>query len=358
MFIGVVLQPSTFAALLLPSIAMFLRGRPVAAAVWAAVAATLHSSYLLSAGVLVAVYCGVLLFRDRTPKRALVTGGVALLLVAPTLIYTWLTFRPTSPQVFDEALRVYASVRNVREAGGGVWMTSGAAFQAALVIVAAAVFRRRPVGVVLVGGAVVTAVLTLAQALSSAPIFAMLLPLRMTTWLVPLSTCLLVGAAVTAVCRGPLGLAVTRRTQTRVAAALVVLLAAGGVIDSVHRFRWAQALNDVPLMAFARETSGPDARYLIPPLLQRFRLGAEEPVVVDFKNYPFRDRDVLEWYARYQAVSRFYALQGAPACAALTDLVRRYDPTRVVMADPATLACPTARLAYEDAAFRVYDLRP
>jgi hypothetical protein len=60
-------------------------------------------------------------------------------------------------------------------------------------------------------------------------------------------------------------------------------------------------------------TTEPDAVFLIPPALDGVRLFARRAVVVDWKGFPFRPADSIEWYLRIASVA------GTPDVASLRD---------------------------------------
>src|SRR5205807_5981472 len=63
--LGAMFQPSTFGVLLLVAVCLFVRGRPLAAATCAALAATVHSTYLLPAGLVTLGFLAALLAEGR-----------------------------------------------------------------------------------------------------------------------------------------------------------------------------------------------------------------------------------------------------------------------------------------------------
>ena len=97
--LGLVFQPSTFGVLLLLSIALFLRQKPLAAILCATVTASFHPTYLLSAAVLTLAYL-IVLWIEKTPLMRLAgLGAVALISVAPILIYVYSNFGVAQPDI-------------------------------------------------------------------------------------------------------------------------------------------------------------------------------------------------------------------------------------------------------------------
>ena len=94
--LGTVFQPSTFGVFLILSIYLFLRERRGWAIVCLLVATTFHPTYLLSAGILTAVYMGITLWETRKIGPPLALGVGALIGVRPILWHTLATFSGTS----------------------------------------------------------------------------------------------------------------------------------------------------------------------------------------------------------------------------------------------------------------------
>ena len=60
--------------------------------------------------------------------------------------------------------------------------------------------------------------------------------------------------------------------------------------------------HDRALVVAARDTTHPDAVFLIPWNWRHWRMFANRAVVVEYKAFPFREEAVLEWYERYLAI--------------------------------------------------------
>jgi hypothetical protein len=97
--LGPVFQPSTFGVLLLLSIYFFLRRRPYLAILAAVLAACFHPTYLLAAGVLTGAYLLTTGWEERDIHKPLALGALALLAVAPILVYVYRSFGGASSEV-------------------------------------------------------------------------------------------------------------------------------------------------------------------------------------------------------------------------------------------------------------------
>jgi hypothetical protein len=86
--LGSVFQPSTFGVFLLFSVGLFAQRRMAWACAAAALAAYVHPTYLLPAAILVLAYCLITWTEERSLRRPLLLGLLALALVTP-LCFTW-----------------------------------------------------------------------------------------------------------------------------------------------------------------------------------------------------------------------------------------------------------------------------
>jgi hypothetical protein len=325
--LGAGLQPSAFGVLLLASLAAFAHDRPVLAGALAASACVFHSTYLLPAGLLVAVFV-MHLWGEGRRRTALKAGGVALLIVLPVIAHTLWKFSPTDGATFAESQRILAQVRIPHHAVVGRWFDWVAALQVAWVVAAYAFIRRENI---LFSWPLLVAVavgLTVIQWLTANPTFALMFPWRISVLLVPVATA--------AVCAKLAGLQGGR--QVAVAAGVLLgFLAFGGILVTTQRlgyhtnpaenelYAWVRAnakRGDVFLLpvripavgggrgavstSFTPPPRPKPGSNLIPVDLQRFRLHAAAPIYADFKAVPYADKEVLEWLRRMKKCEAWY----------------------------------------------------
>jgi hypothetical protein len=88
--------------------------------------------------------------------------------------------------------------------------------------------------------------------------------------------------------------------------------------------------------------------------MQDFRLETGAPVYMDFKSIPYKDRDVLEWYRRYQLADRLYI---EADCGLLAELGATEGVTSVIIESGSKLeACEFLTRIYEDPYYSLYEL--
>ncbi len=350
--LGQVLQPSSFGVGLVLALALFLRGRTRWAVVAAAAAATLHPTYLLSAGLLVAGFLGMEA-RASGWKRAAGTAALALVLVAPITIYASRVFTASGADAYALASDILIRQRIPHHAIPAKWLDATVAAQAALTIAALVCARRTRLFTLLAWlGAAAVGLTALQMATGSAPL-ALLLPWRVTTLVVPVASAVLVAVAV-----GWLTRAGVPRSLAWLAVAGLLLLDGLGVYRFTVEERQQREDPAAPMMAFVAEQLTSGQVYLIPPKLQDFRLRTGAPIVVDAKAIPYRDVEVLEWFDRLRLARLVY--RGRPeyiGCELFDVAQDEYGATRVVLEPPQLpLPCPQLRPVYDDGAFAIFDL--
>jgi hypothetical protein len=379
--LGGMFQPSTFGALLVVSIALFARGRPYLAAVCAAVAATIHSTYLLHAGMLVLGFQFALL-AERRPREALGVGFCALVLVLPVTVYVWHTFRPTGADEFAAAQALLVDVRIPHHARVDLWLDPVAWVQIGWIALGIVLARPPRLQIALAVAALTAGLLTVAQVATGNNTLALMFPWRLSSVLVPVATAVVLARLVAL-----LPAAVEGTAARAVSAAAVALCVAGGVWIAVARLGFHTSDAEGQLYDFVRRTAQPgdvylvpvdvpnlaattrgsrssdfkplgqkrEDRSLIPPDLQGFRLGAQAPIFVDFKSIPYQDVEVLEWYRRLMLAKEVQEALRAGKWRAL-DRLRREGVTHLVCPAGRPLEARGVVLVHADEAYRVYRL--
>lgn len=395
--LGFGLQPSACGVFLLVSIAAFLRDRPWHAAFWACLAAILHATYLIAAGLLVFAY-QLSMLRAGRGRQALFVGLGALLLVTPVIYHSWVKFAPSSPEMFAEAQRILAHERIPHHADPDRWCDAIAWGQIAWIVAAIPLtWRTRLFGILATafGGSLL---LTIAQLITGSDTLALLFPWRTSALLIPLATTVillrivqLVGAATDK--EGPLpdgrgsencaNVSIALRCGCGVVLALCTL---GGAAINVFGWGYYTSPEEVPLLDYVRSHKQERETYLLPveipntaagprgaasrnknftPAprrdpnsphiavdLQSFRLSTGAPIYVDFKSIPYQDAEVLEWRRRLLWTKELYA-HTHWTDAQLAELTSA-GITHVVV--PGNRSAPNAKLQIEfkDSAYQLY----
>ena len=350
-----VLQPSTFGVLLVLSIYLFLKDKPAWGAATAAVAALMHSTYLPSAGVLTAVYASHTLWTTRKLWCAIQVGGVALLIVLPVLLYSYLLLGPTSAELWAATQDVIVNFRIPHHSLPEIWLNSSVYVKLAIVVAASIlIWRTRLFPVMLVSLLAATG-LTLLQMQAPKDTLAFIAPWRISVFLVPLASALILAFVVTQI----FDLFQQWADKYWLALGIVALLLLAiqvrtGALSMVDSFQARQQHAAAPLWRYVKEHEAPDDVYLAPTYMAEFRLETGAPVVVTFKSHPYKDMEVLEWRSRVDAVNDFYQ---AAACDMLTLMQQKYGVTHVVLEHGQVVdGCNGLALEYADDRFDLYRL--
>lgn len=352
--LGTVLQPSAFGVLLLLAVVLFLRGKLYQALALNVLAASVHPTYLFSAGLLSATYLAITWQQDGSLRRAAPAGLFALLLVSPILIYTYTVFAGGDAQSAAEARHILVTYRIPHHALISWWWDATAVFKVLMVLAALWLSRRStlfPVMMVSFTGGVV---LTLAQALTGSEALALLFPWRISILLVPLALSVILGALVLRIGEW-IKLPALRRTAAWAALAVASIAAAAGIFRFVFDLQRQASYPERELMAYVQHNLGAQDVYLIPVKMQDFRLVTGAPVFVDFKAIPYKGTDVLEWYRRVRLAERYYK---TPNCQLLEEIAGAGDVTHLVWPSGEPPGCPALEMVYQDEEYQLFRWMP
>ncbi len=356
---GPMFQPATFGVLLLLSVHLFLRGKPLLAVAASSVAAIVHPIYLLSAGALTLAYMVILARWREGMRHVLGLGALAFVLVLPVLLYIRAVFGPTSPDTWREAYAVLVHFRFPHHAEPARWFGPMVYVKLAVVLGALYVVRRAELFWVILSLLVAGIGLTGVQVLTKSDTLAALFPWRPSVLEVPLSTSILLAwllsRFLTAVDRGP---ARTRTVLAAVSLAVLMILTVGGAAETVRRFAERERNPNVPVMRFVRDTKAAGETYLLPRYLETFRLSTGAPAFVDFDFIPYKDVSILEWYRRIRFVDAFYAAKGEARCQMLRNVAASYGITHVFFRERRTDGCPDWKVVFGDQNRTLYKIMP
>jgi hypothetical protein len=375
--LGPGLQPSVFGIFLILSLTAFARGRPVLAAGLAAAAAVIHSTYLLSAGLLTAGYL-VELLRTRQRILSLMAGALALAVVLPAIAYNVWTFFPDDSGQLQEAQRILADVRIPHHTVVSNWLDTVAVIQCAIMAAGLIALRRTRLFLPLAIPAVASAILTVVQVVTKSDALALLFPWRFSVVLMPVAVAVLLAKLA-----GWIAPYANERVLRWATIGLAVALAIGGIwVTATGRgYRVNEA--EAPLLSHVRETTQSGDVYLVPtkfatlkperpasqsktfvppvrtgqtgiPVdLQRFRLATGAPIFIDFKAVPYAPAEVIEWNQRVANCERWYKERDWDATGVINE-VRAAGVTHVVATADKDVTSQGLEVVYKDESYRVY----
>jgi len=373
--LGPVLQPSSFGVLLALSVYLWLRNRPYLAVLAAALAATFHPTYLLSAALLTLAYMGIGWMETRSVKGPLAVGSLALAAVTPMLIYVYTSFGSSAPDIAAQARAVLVEFRIPHHALASQWFDATAVVKLALVVCAILILGSKPARVsgTATPGSLVRAahrirlqmliaitalallLLSLTQVISGSYFLALAFPWRLSILLVPLAVLVLLAQGVSWSQEFILEKDSKFRPLILLGSTLLIFICVfvGGIRLKLDLERKAaEPERGVQAYVAAHQQAG-DV-YLIPVKMQDFRLVAGAPVFVEFKSIPYRDPDVLEWYRREKLAERFYTNW---KCDLLNRLGIEEGVTHVVLPEGSPAhSCPALQAVYQDESYSLYRL--
>jgi hypothetical protein len=380
--LGGMLQPSVFGVFLLLSIWLFSADRPMAAGAVASLAGTLHFTYLLGGAVLVLAYLAVLA-REGRWRVALGTGLLALALVLPAVSYIVRTFEPATPETADAARAILVHFRIPHHTDVERFLDEIALLQIGWMMLGAYLARGSRLFPVLALSLAAGAGLTLIQYLTQDDLLALLFPWRLSVYLVPLATALVIGRLVMAVSSLSIPPLVLRLGSL----AILIGCAAAGVIMMERGVGYLRNDDEQAVYDHVRDHLEPGQTYLIPyrlpprpvprgsrsndflmeddrtgkriPLdMQRFRLHAHAPILVDYKAIPYRDDEVLEWRRRLDVGLKIYQDLEAGRSDEAQQALEQHGVTHVVMPRSKSAAWPQLQAIYQDDAYVIYRVLP
>jgi len=327
--LGSVFQPSTIGVLLVLSIYLFLRGRVYSAALALALAASTHPTYLFSAGVLTISYMWITYREEKQMAKTFGIGGIALVLVLPILVYTYISFAATPPETLDRAREILVHFRIPHHAVISEWWNFTVLLDMIFIAIALYLIRDSKLFTIMVIGKLAGSLLTLVQWYTKSDILALLFPWRISVILVPISTSIIAAFLVSATVDRFGTRWAWFNTSLRVLSVLViVLLFTAGIYRMVTDFSRKFSTGEQEMMSFVQQNKTVKDVYLVPTKMQDFRLVTGAPIYVDFKAIPYKDTDVLEWYRRQRLAGKFYRTQD---CDLLMQLANEDEITHLVL---------------------------
>jgi hypothetical protein len=375
--LGPGLQPSVVGVLLLWAVAEYAHERPVRAAALAAGATVIHSTYLLPSGLLVAGFL-VHLVITRQWKAALLSAGIALLLVVPAVVYTLLVFAPTDE--FAESQRILSEVRLPHHCRPVRWFDWAGGVQVAWMLLGLILLRKTRLFVPLavVSGLVLLG--TIAVIVTEHPTLSLLFPWRVTAVLVPVCTAAVLGW----VCSLAKPQAASAKTPLAALLSVSVLFAVAAAAVYAFRLGYRDPESETELLAHIAASRTAGQLYLVPAKfpakskdfsgvysktftapeprfsdLARFRLATHARLFVDFKAIPYQDADVIEWHRRVSACERWYATADWDASGVIVEVIGEGVTHVIVPIDhKVPITCRRWELELETAKHRLYRIRP
>lgn len=372
--LGPEFQTNVFGAFLLLSIYVFLQRKYVWAILWVAVAAIVHPAYLFGAGLLTAAYLLILLWEkiDRkqfswlsflsAARQPFWLGLLALILVLPVVWYSQIFMASNAPEAEAKALDIIVNFRIPHHAVPAVWLNTGAYIQLAIMLAGLFVVRKSRLFVVMLLPFLGGLLFTVIQILTHSDSLGLLSPWRVSVFLVPLSTAMIIAWLLSAI-YDRFGSQLSRFNLVLGGLALVAILlfVVGGIAVEKGRILRNAQRPTLGVLDFVKNSKTANDVYLIPPddsKFDEFRLYTGAPVFINYKTHPYKALDVLEWYKRLMMSRKFYSASGSSAvCSALDEISAQNKITGIVWyADRPDPGCAGLQEVFHDKNYVLYSL--
>jgi hypothetical protein len=353
--LGTVLQPSTFGVLLVLSIFLFLKRHAYIAVLLAALTATIHPTYLLTAGVLTATYIWITYREEKDPLKSLSIGAFAFVLVIPILAYVYLSFVTTPQETAARAREILVNFRLPHHAVISEWWNFTVILDIIFIVIALFLIKHTKLFIIILVGTLFGLLLTIIQWYTMSDMLALIFPWRISVILVPISISIIAAFLVSIVIDR---LSVRWRWFNQSVLVISILVIALVFIAGVYRmqidFSTKYTTGEWEMMSFVKDKKGMADVYLVPTKMQDFRLATGAPIYVDFKSIPYKDSDVIEWYRRQRLAGKFYRTID---CELLEELVIEDGVTHVIMEHNQKIStCPSMQVLYRNPDYAVYQI--
>ncbi len=355
--LGPVFQPCNFGVFLLISIYAFLRDCPYWAVACLAIAGSVHPAYFPSVAALTVSYMGLLAWQERHWQKPLLVGIVSGMLIFPVFAYMTFTFQDTTPELTRQATNIIVNQRIPHHSIPAEWLDGEAYIQTVIVAIALYFVRQTRLFYILLPPYLIAVLLTIVQMVVSNDFLAFIAPWRISAFLVPVATAIILGQVVaTLFNRFPHW---TRRRSiliTRISLGLIVTMVIMGGIIQVSQFQKADGT--FAMMNYIKATKQPGETYLVQPdakELRKFRLYTGAPIFINRKTHPYKDVEVIEWNRRLELGDEFYRKRGRGSCEMLRNELQDYAITHVVLpAERIPKRCKRLTEQYRDEHYGVY----
>ena len=372
--LGPEFQTNVFGAFLLLSMYVFLQRKYVWSVIWVAVAAIVHPAYLFGAGLLTAAYLLILLSEKIDWRRIswqsflgavrqpFWLGLLALILVLPVVWYSQVFMASNDPQAEARALDIIVNFRIPHHAVPAVWLNNGAYIQFAIMLAGLFVVRKSRLFLAMLLPFLGGLLFTIIQILTHSDSLGLLSPWRVSVFLVPLSTAMIIAWLLAAIFdRFGVKLSKFSLALDGLALIAILLFVVGGIAVEKGRIIRNAERPTLALLDFVKNSKTAGQVYLIPPddsKFDEFRLYTGAPVFINYKTHPYKAPDVLEWYNRLMMSRKFYSASDAnAACSALSEISAQYKISDVVWyADRPGSDCAGMQVVFHDKNYLLYSL--
>lgn len=355
--LGGYFQPCTFGVLIIFSIYTFLIKKSFLAVLALGIAATFHPTYLPSAALLTLAYMITTCKNENNLQKSLLIGAFLFVLVLPVVSYMTITFQPTSAEFFQISESLLVN-RIPHHSFPDIWLTEPAApIQILVVAIALYLLYKTRLFFILFFPFATATILTIIQVFSGSNTLAFLTPWRVSAFLVPISTCMILANLITIIFNKYYSqIEQYRKTIEIFSVVAIYLFILSGVRIQLEKLTINQ--KDTPIiMKYVKENKQPGDIYLVPIASGKFvnfRIATGAPILINLKSHPYKDTEVIEWHNRLLMAQQFYDDSGMAKCQALQNLIDKYGINYVIIENDDYLNCLGVEKTYMDNLYQMY----
>ena len=327
--IGRLFQPNVFGVFLLFSIYLFYKDRYYSASIFLTIASIFHSAYLFSSAILILSYIVYLLIYKKDLKTSFLIGILSLILILPVLIYNFIYLGPTSQESLKKSLDIIVNYRIPQHSIPLQWINFSTFIKIALVTTALIIIRKSKLFLIILIPFLSAVILTIREIFVTNNFINFIHPWRVSVWLVPLSTSIIIGYLVSFIKKERFIFSI--KLTFTFSGIIIFLLIISGFNGFIKQFNLYLNKDHGPMMNYVKENKNINDLYLIPPDMTEFRLDTGVPVLVTDKSHPYKDIEIIEWYNRIILSKNFYSKKSNDKTVLLNKLINNYKITHIVM---------------------------
>ena len=348
--LGTIFQPSSFGVLLLVAIYLYIKDKPIWASTIAAMAACIHPTYLFSTALLITGFMLQNWIENKSLKKSMYVGAIALCIVIPILIYVFTNFGSTEGA--EEARYILINIRIPHHTLMKYWLDFTAIIKIFLIIISLLLIRKSnrvftPLFILFCG----SMILSIYQVLTGDPVLALIFPWRPSALLVPISSSILL-TKFAKWFASKISIKRKEKYLKTICYVVLITLCVIGIYYMKSTYDLKKTARENDMLEWVKNESQEGDRFLIPINLETFRTTTLRPVYIDYLAHPYSNEEVIEWYHRLLATNRFYDTGN---CEDLYHLKHDDNLNHIIMERGSIQpVCQDLKIVYQDSYYTIY----
>ncbi len=356
--IGRAFQPCVFGVFIILSIFLFLKNKYYWSIFFLAFASTFHTAYLFSSGILTLTYMIIIYKEERKLFKPFLIGLISLILILPVTVYHFTALKATSPELSKIALDILVKARIPHHADPKLWLNIGAYLKFVIICIAIFIIRKSRLFLILLIPFITTIFFTITQLFIDIDFIGFLAPWRVTVWLVPISTCIIIGYILLKIFNKYIVLINHyEKLFITLCSVLLILFFIIGISIVIKNFNLYLNKDHGPMMNYVSKNKSETDIYLIPDNMLDFRINTGVPILITYKSHPYKDVELIEWYERLKTVILYYDTNNTNKFEILKKIKSKYNITHVVLEkEQFNYKLDSLKELYKDDEYGIYKL--